>query len=73
MPQCSQCGRTAFYNVNGHPLCIACNNQFEQAEYLEFSRNIALINACQDQFTAYAGIPTPRMQIRDITECCGFE
>ncbi len=68
MVLCSQCQqRQAFYKIEGHPLCIPCYQQYQQAENLDFCRDAALMNNLLAMFGAQTGIQMPRMQIPQPT------
>jgi hypothetical protein len=56
MTPCSQCGKPAVFNVNGHPICVDCNLKIQQASQI---RNNALkerYNLLLDQADAVTGL-----------------
>jgi hypothetical protein len=65
---CFQCGKPAFYIVEGssgnYGLCIECNLQREQASALEHQRTMELLNTSLSLFSLQSGIPMPQLPIR---------
>lgn len=65
---CSQCPRPAIVSINGLPLCVSCNYQWEVAQTLAFRIQAIGLNhaaASMDSITGLGHI-TPRMQVPDI-------
>lgn len=66
-PICSQDGRPALMDVNGHGLCVDCYHKFTVAQALQFQQNAAMMNmalAEMDALTSFG--PGYRVQMPQI-------
>ena len=53
---CSQCGqRQALLDINGAPVCIACEHTFQQSRYMVFAQNAAMMNHASQELDAVLG------------------
>lgn len=67
MPACSQCGKSAVYEVGGHPLCLECARKYEQLTISIDRRLKEQHNFLVDQIEAVTGVYgiTPRYEISE--------
>jgi hypothetical protein len=67
MAACSQCGRPAIFEVNGHPVCVDCNLKIQQAAQLVDRRLKEQWNMLMDQADAMSGVDAgmPRYRIQE--------
>lgn len=65
MASCSQCGKPAVFEVNGHPVCVDCNLKIQQAFRLRDNALKEQWNMLMDQADAITGIDArmPRYNI----------
>lgn len=66
-PICSQDGRPALMDVNGHGLCVDCYHKFTVAQALQFQQHAAMMNmalAEMDALTSFG--PSYRVQMPQI-------
>jgi len=57
MAKCSQCEKPAIYKVGENYLCLDCNLKFEQAQQLQYLRNVSTLNFLLGQMESITGIP----------------
>lgn len=61
---CSQCGqRQAVLDINGAPVCIACENTYQQSRYMVFAQTAAMLNHASQELDAVIGIGPASPQI----------
>jgi hypothetical protein len=67
MASCSQCGKPAIFDVNGHPVCVDCNLKIQQAARIVDNRLKEQWNMLMDQADAMTGISAglPRYRIQE--------
>lgn len=75
-PLCEQCGRPAFYDAQGHLLCLDCNYKREQIEQMQFARTVAALNFTTQEFHRMSGQsglvpPPPQMRLPQPTIYAG--
>lgn len=65
MAKCSQCGKPAMYKMGENYLCLDCNLKFEQAQQLQYLRNVSTLNFLLAQMESITGIPGtfPRFEV----------
>jgi hypothetical protein len=66
MTACSQCGKPAVFEVNGHPVCVDCNLKIQQAFQIRDNAIKQEMNFLLDQADALTGLygVMPRYKIQ---------
>jgi len=66
MTPCSQCGKPAVFEWNGHPICVGCNLKIQQAFQIRDNALKEQENFLLDQMEAVTGLygVTPRHKIQ---------
>lgn len=64
-PDCLQCGKPAFWNIQGAPYCIDCEYRFQLSQYMKFQQNAAMLNFAAEEMDAVMpiGPASPRIRI----------
>jgi hypothetical protein len=62
---CRQCGKPAFWDIQGAPYCIDCEYRFQLSQYMKFQQNAAMLNFAAEEMDAVVpiGPPSPRIKI----------
>ena len=65
-PHCLQCGKPAFWNIEGAHYCIDCEYRFQLSQYMKFQQNAAMLNFAADEMDAVMpiGPATPRIRVQ---------
>jgi hypothetical protein len=68
MTKCSQCQTTAFYHVEGTPLCLSCWEIYEGIQFRSWLQNSAMINHASESmdYMVPIGPPSPRIPVEII-------
>jgi len=62
---CRQCGKPAFWDIQGAPYCIDCEYRFQLSQYMKFQQNAAMLNFAAEEMDALVpiGPASPRIRI----------